>query len=153
VNTSSKGPDSGRQRVNQIADLLTVEGIDALLCATPSNVLLVSGYWPVVGTSMAIATRSGAVVVIAPQDEEDLARAGWADHVRLYSPGSVKRITGPVETIGEPLSAALQYLGLESGRVAIDDGPLFEESTYSAAFHWRASLRDIAVQAVPQVEL
>ena len=153
MNTSSNDSNSDRQRVKKIADLLTVEGIDALLCATPSNVLLVSGYWPVVGTSMAIATRSGAVVVIAPQDEEDLARAGWADHVRLYSPGSINRITGPVETIVEPLSAALQDLGLESGRVAIDDGPLFEESTYSAAFHWRASLLDIAAQAVPQAEL
>jgi Xaa-Pro aminopeptidase len=67
-----------RDRIDRIRGALREAGLDALICALPSNVLLLSGYWPVVGTSVAIATRDGAVGLILPKDEAELGTAGWA---------------------------------------------------------------------------
>src|SRR5438477_342865 len=60
------------ERLERIQLALREARLDALVCALPSNVLLVSGYWPVVGTSVAVATRDGAVGLAVPDDEDDL---------------------------------------------------------------------------------
>ena len=62
------------ERVARICDALRAENLDALVCALPSNVLLLSGYWPVIGSAIAIATRDGEIAVAAPEDENELAR-------------------------------------------------------------------------------
>ncbi|HZS92056.1 MAG TPA: M24 family metallopeptidase [Chloroflexota bacterium] len=43
----------GTERVERIATGLREADLDALICALPSNVLLLSGYWPVVGNALA----------------------------------------------------------------------------------------------------
>ena len=44
-------------RVEAIRRSLDASDLDALVCALPNNVLLLSGYWPAVGTALAVATR------------------------------------------------------------------------------------------------
>jgi len=68
-------PDEVRRR--RIADGLAEAGLDALVCALPANVLLLTGYWPVVGDALALATREGRIALLAPEDERTLAEAGW----------------------------------------------------------------------------
>ena len=51
------------ERIDRIQSMLTERKWDALVCTLPCNVLLLSGYWPVTGSAVAIATREGAVVV------------------------------------------------------------------------------------------
>ena len=41
--------------------------------------------WPVVGTSLAIAVRDGPIVILAPEDEEELAKHGGADEILARS--------------------------------------------------------------------
>src|SRR5579871_4374516 len=57
------------ERLARIREALVESGCDALLCTLPANVLLLSGYWPVVGSAVAVANRDGRVVVLAPDDE------------------------------------------------------------------------------------
>src|SRR3954471_16432124 len=71
------------ERIERNMRALRDADLDAVLCALPSNVLLLSGYWPVVGTSIAVATRDGARSV-TPADEADLARRGWADATERF---------------------------------------------------------------------
>ena len=52
------------ERIDRIAYALRGAKLDGLVCALPANVLLLSGYWPVVGVSIAIATADGAVVLL-----------------------------------------------------------------------------------------
>ncbi len=54
------------ERIKRIADALEQSHMDALVCALPINVLLLSGYWPVIGTAVAIITQGGFVHVLAP---------------------------------------------------------------------------------------
>ena len=76
-------------RIDRIRTELARKGLDALFCTLPSNVLLLSGYWPVVGTALAIATREGAVAVLAPEDEGEQADLSWADEVQTFQGGSL----------------------------------------------------------------
>src|ERR671939_2202558 len=91
------------ERIKRITDALRQSKMDALVCALPANVLLLSGYWPVIGTSIAVITSAGFVHVLAPEDEEDLARRGWADVVQTFSPGSLREMRTIVDAVRSPL--------------------------------------------------
>jgi hypothetical protein len=54
------------------------------VCGLRANVLLLSGYWPVIGSALAVATRDGAVALIVPADEAELASTGWADATHTF---------------------------------------------------------------------
>ena len=51
----------GQDRVAGIRAALGDARLEALVCSLPENVLLLSGYWPVVGTSIAVATAGGDI--------------------------------------------------------------------------------------------
>jgi hypothetical protein len=42
------------ERVSRIMEELKEQGLEAVVCSLPSNVLLLTGYWPVVGTAIAV---------------------------------------------------------------------------------------------------
>lgn len=139
----------GRERLRWIADALEESRLEALVCTLPENVLLLSGYWPVLGTSVAVATR-GRVALLVPEDERDLAEQGWADEIRTYSPGSLTRLADPVATIREPLGALLRDSGLSEKRLGLEDGPLYEQASYAAMFLFRSGIRDVLSTAAPR---
>src|ERR1041385_4607108 len=87
------------ERIRRIRTALQNAGWDALVCARPSNVLLVTGYWPVIGTAIAMITREGQVGLIAPQDERELAEKAHADELRTFPGGSLQEITSPAEEV------------------------------------------------------
>ena len=105
--------------------------IDGLVCTLPVNVLLLTGYWPVVGTSVAVATRGGHVALLAPRDESDLARKGGADEVSTFDPGPLDRITTAVEAVRNPLTEVIRKLGLEHAVVGCEGAEAFEPSSYA----------------------
>src|SRR3954471_7750403 len=90
---------SDAERIERNMRALRDADLDAVLCALPSNVLLLSGYWPVVGTSIAVATRDGAVGLVTPADEADLAGRGWADATERFYAG-VARSSHPIDRSG-----------------------------------------------------
>ena len=77
------------ERIDRIAYALRGAKLDGLVCALPANVLLLSGYWPVVGVSIAIATADGAVVLLVPEDERELASHCGAEEICTFQPGSL----------------------------------------------------------------
>lgn len=138
-------------RPDRISRVLASEHIDALVTSLPENVLVLTGYWPVVGTALAVATRHG-ISVLAPEDERDLAERGWAE-VHLYSPGSLSTLTDPVRTIRAPLATLLRQLGVDHGSLAVDDGNLFEPASYASAFLYGAALGNVLSAAAPHATL
>lgn len=77
------------ERLARITQTLVSQGWQALLVAQPANVLLVSGYWPVLGTALALVTQAGHVALLVPEDEKDLAEQSWADDVKTFAPSSL----------------------------------------------------------------
>src|SRR5690242_10036417 len=115
----------------RICEALERSRIDALVCALPTNVLLVSGYWPVIGTSIAVIARNGFVHLLAPEDEADLAQESWADVVETFSIGSLEEMKTAIEVLKAPLTRILQELGGRHATVVgCEMGPVVEPAPY-----------------------
>lgn len=127
------------ERRDRIVQALEAAELDAVICAFPANVLLLSGYWPVIGTAVALATREGRVIVLAPEDERELAEQGWADAVHTFQPGSLAEIRTLEAALREPLGRIARDLGLGSGRLGYERGPISQTVTYSAMNIYGAS--------------
>jgi Xaa-Pro aminopeptidase len=105
-------------------------GLDALICSLPENVLLLTGYFPVVGTSVALMTRDCQVTLLAPEDEMDLADTDGADVVIGFKPGSLEKLTDAVEAIQGPLSRIVRDQHLAGARVGYENGAAHEPASY-----------------------
>lgn len=138
-----------RERIAHIEAVLQEAGLDALFCTLPANVLLLSGYWPVVGSAVAIATRDGRVAVLAPEDERDLAGHGWATELRTYAPGSLAHLTSPAEAVRAPLGTLVRDLGLAQGRIGYEAGDAYEPASYAAMYLYGAAGSALLPAAAP----
>jgi Xaa-Pro aminopeptidase len=104
--------------------------LDAILATLPEDVLLLTGYFPVVGTAVAVATREGAVFLLAPNDELDLAQASGADQVTGFEPGSLDSLTTAAAGIREPLRQVIREAGIASAAVGWRRGEALEPASY-----------------------
>ncbi len=147
------GIEQDNERLDWIGAALRGGDLDALVCTLPENVLLLSGYWPVVGTSVAVATRDGRTTVLAPEDENDLTQHSFAAEVRTYQAGSLSELIGPAEAIREPLQALIADLGLHGGRIGFEDRCMYEAASYAAMFLFGASIYDLLRRASPYASL
>lgn len=143
----------GTERSRRIMVALQENNLDALICTLPENVLLLSGYWPVVGTAVAVTTRDGCIAVLAPEDEHDLATHGWAAELRTYQPGSLTSLAGPADAVHKPLAALLHNLGVARGRLGYEDLSVYQGSTYAAMHLFQASIRNVLSAAAPDATL
>src|SRR5690348_7833442 len=124
MTTGSQQRDA--ERIQRICEALERANMDALVCALPTNVLLVSGYWPVVGTSVAVITRNGVIHVLAPDDEAELVRGSWADVVETLSFGSLDEIKTAVDVLRAPLTTVVKDLGRRNRIVGCETGAVIE---------------------------
>jgi Xaa-Pro dipeptidase len=140
-------PDELRRR--RIADGLAEAGLDAVVCALPANVLLLTGYWPVVGDALALATRQGRIALLAPEDERTLAEAGWADDLRTFKPGSLDALRPLDEVVREPLGEMLREIGPERPRIGYEGGPSSEPASYAGMVLYGPALEALLARLSP----
>jgi Xaa-Pro aminopeptidase len=119
------------ERLDRLQAAMKETGLDAIVCTLPENILLVTGYFPVVGTSIAIATRDRQVLVFVPEDELELAE-DCGDEVVTFRPGSLKCLTGAVEAVREPLRNQLSRARLENAVIGYECGASFEPASYAS---------------------
>jgi Xaa-Pro aminopeptidase/Xaa-Pro dipeptidase len=142
------------ERVERLTRELTERGWDALVVTQPANVLLVSGYWPVLGHSLGLIDQSGQVVVLAPEDEQELAAQGWADTVRRFQPSSLEHLTHGDAAVRGPLGKLAAALGLRRGAtIGYEDQADIEPCTYVGMYRYGATLPALLGEAMPGVEL
>jgi Xaa-Pro aminopeptidase len=140
-------------RIERIESALRDAGLDALVCALPSNVLLLTGYWPVVGASVAIATRDGLVGLVVPRDEADLAAAGWPDMLELMTAPELDDLPPLVDVLSGALERVVRSLGVEHGRIGFERGPMLEPSSYAGTNRYIVSLLDLLSDSCPGARL
>jgi Xaa-Pro aminopeptidase len=138
------------ERIERNVRALLDAGLDAVMCALPSDVLLLSGYWPVVGTSIAVATREGAIGLAVPADEADLAAAGWADPIEVFNPGALDRLSPLIDVVMPTLQRLLRRLGVAGGRLGLERGPTLEPSSYAGTNRYGTALRDALPACCPE---
>lgn len=71
-------------RINRVKQAMRQEGLDVLVCRLPEHVLYLSGYWPVIGASLAVFDRDGETTLITPWSELDYTETSWVKDIRTY---------------------------------------------------------------------
>src|ERR1051325_6430218 len=147
------GNSSGQRDVDRIelmTNALEQSKLDALVCALPTNVLLLSGYWPVIGTAIAVITKKGFVHVLAPEDEAELARAGGADVVETFSLGSLEEIKTAVDVLRAPLTRILRDIGSQR-RIVVgcESGPTVEPASYVGMHFFGTAIHRLLAEILP----
>lgn len=138
------------ERIERNARAIREAGLDALICGLPSNVLLLSaGYWPIVGTSLAIANGEGKVALVVPEDESELARKMGAAEVFTYKPASLDKLQTVVDAIVQPLAKAASAIGVSADRIGCDVGEALQPASYISMHLFSGDLREIIVRALP----
>jgi Xaa-Pro aminopeptidase len=147
-------PLRDEERIGRVQDALRAAKIDALVCALPTDVLLVSGYYPIIGSSLVIFTREGAVALIAPEDEKELAARSFADEVQTFAPGSLEKITDAFEAVRAPLTETMKRMGLARVcAVGYEDAAMFQPNTYASMHIYGASLSRLLKECLPSIKL
>lgn len=136
------------ERIERNRMTIKEENLDALVCTLPMNVLLLSGYWPVIGTSAAIFTRDGKITLLVPEDEQSLAELGFADEVFTFSTGGLDEMKELYVSISTPLS---QIAGRSkiAGRVGYESGPASVPVSYASMNVYGAAMPELLETAFP----
>ena len=140
------------QRIALNRQVIRSHNLDAVVCALPANVRLLSGYCPVVGDSIVIATPESTILVV-PSDEEQLAHSGWADEVRTFEDGSLKKIETLLEAVRPTLSDALHTLKIRRTAIGYEHGPWLQTASYAAMALYGASMLALLGDCLPEATL
>jgi Xaa-Pro aminopeptidase len=136
------------ERIRRIQNALHDAGLDAVVCGQSTNVLLLTGYWPVVGTSLAIATRHGQIGLVVPEDERELAAEGWADELLTFAGGSLTEIKSTAQCVCPAFADMAARMKL-AGRIGFENEPGFEPASYAAMHIYGETVRELLAAAAP----
>ena len=142
ANTRKFALNKDSERIRRIQTSLEMNHWDALVCSLPMNVLLITGYWPVVGVSVAIALPDRTYVIV-PEDEEQLAKRGWADEVITFRPGSLDKITTASKALLDPLRSVAKKLPERNCRIGYEHDATTEPASYAAMHLYQGDKRQL----------
>lgn len=109
------------------------EQLDALICCLPENVLLLSGYWPLVGFSFLVFPLDGEPTCIVPRSEEKEARGElWWDRYVSFAYG-VLEAGDPYEHVEQALES--MFFGHNWSRIGIEGSFECVAPPWNAAEH------------------
>lgn len=120
-----------RQRLSKLRDRMKDEGIDALICRLPENVVYLSNYWPHHGFSFVIFTAEGRTDLFLPEVEEEYADRDWAN-VTTFGWGLLKD-DDLYASYRRILSEAKKSLGLQSAVIGVEKSLEITGPTYRMA--------------------
>lgn len=118
---------------------------------TAPNVLLLTGYWPVLGPSIAAVTSGGETGLIVPEDECSLASSVSRSEILPYSPGSLQTLQSASEFARAPLEKVARSLNLNrSCRIGLEQVIGTFPSPDAAARVFAPQLRHLAREVIPE---
>lgn len=100
------------ERKRRVVEAMKQLPLDAFICGSASEILLITGYWPVIGPSVAIFTVEGDIHLVLPEDEVELARASSEASLAPYKPSELSTIIKPIEALSCPLRRVTARLAL-----------------------------------------
>jgi Xaa-Pro aminopeptidase len=139
------------QRRDMILQALQESRLEALDSLFPAEVLLLTGCWPVMGTSVAFCTRKGELCAIVPEDELELAKATSDAEFFTYRPGTLDRFVPFTEALVGPIKSLVSPLRLKSEEIGIDLGSGAQGSSYPSVNHFRFSVFSLLNASAPEM--
>src|SRR5690348_14456935 len=111
------------ERVCWIGEMLAREGYGALICRMPQNVVMLTGYQPLLGDSFCLVTakdgREPETRLLVPADAAVLVPDGAAVMVTTFAEETMDRISTTLPSVREPLAALLRDAGLDQGSAVV----------------------------------
>jgi Xaa-Pro dipeptidase len=109
------------ERLNRMRQAMEVEEFDALVLSLPENVLLLSGFWPMIGATTLVFPLHGNPVCIIPDCYEgEASRSLWEAQTVYYRYG----------VLGAPSPAT----AVRNGLAAIARGKAWKRIGFEASF-------------------
>lgn len=141
------------ERLRRLKSAMAECGLSALVCVRNLDVLLVSGFWPVIGNGVAIVTDESKVFLVVPEDARELAGRGWADRVETYRLGSLDRLEDTPRELFAMVEALLRPQADGLTRIGMEMGPVHLPAAYVSMNVYGASLRAYLEQAFSRTQL
>src|SRR5205085_3299241 len=110
-------------RINLIRDMFIQRGADfhAIICRLPQNVVMLTGYQPILGNSFCIVSfrnsRDVEFRLLVPEDEQDLVPPGVAVELRTYTEETMDYIGNTIQSVREPLAELLRSADVNENAV------------------------------------
>jgi Xaa-Pro aminopeptidase len=131
-------------RLTRIRRALDAHHLDAVVCTLPAHVRMTTGYWPVIGNAVAVATSDGAVGLLAPEDEAQFAADSWADIRQTFKDGSLDTLASTADVIRPSLASLLSAVGVRAGAtIGFEGAAAFDPASYASTFVYGAALPDL----------
>lgn len=128
------------QRRESITAAIKAAGLAALGSFSPTEVLLLTGYWPVMGQSLAVVTCEGRCCAIVPEDELDLAQSTSDAEFIPYKPATLEELSDVSTQLVEPARQLFSKLHLSTGEIGTDLHAGMQATPYQSVNHFRASV-------------
>ncbi|HEX9132471.1 MAG TPA: Xaa-Pro peptidase family protein [Ktedonobacteraceae bacterium] len=112
-----------KARAERIVEMFTERGADfhAIVCRLPQNVLMLTGYQPILGNSFCIVSLNSAkeveIRLAIPKDEEDLVPPGVAVEVKTFSEETMDYIYNTIQAVRRPLAELLRSADINENAV------------------------------------
>lgn len=145
--------ENDQENIDRISTALLANDLDALLCSLPSHVLLLTGYEPVIGDTVALFTRSDGVYLLIPEDEAEMAEETSTANRVTFKPASLERITNSKKAIAPHLQALLTRLRMEHARVGFELYSGQHSASYLSQYRYGDSLVSIVAGEFPSVRI
>ena len=138
------------ERKDRAAKVLAEAHLDAMICNSASAVLLLTGYWPVLGASVAVFTKEGEVQVALPEDEVELARRTSNALLIPYQPSTLAALASPIDALAEPLRLLANKLGLCRAYIGVQVDEGMQPATYLSSIAFRSSFFGLLERLLPE---
>jgi Xaa-Pro aminopeptidase len=123
--------------------------LDLVICALPINVLLLSGYWPVIGNAICVFTSDGETHLFVPEDEKRFTEKSWADRVVTFLAGSLDSVDNLISSIWTPLYEWLSSVVAGQPRIGLEGGPVHVPAPYVAMNIYGDALPELLRSMLP----
>jgi Xaa-Pro dipeptidase len=107
-------------RISRNKNALRENSLDAFICRLPENVVFLSGWWPLTGTSWIIFTADGYSHLIVPACEAQEATAEGITELTTYEWAHLAA-KDPVGETKIALKVAAEKFGIEKGQIGIEE--------------------------------
>ena len=131
------------ERHVEIVNALDNSHFHGLVCCDPTSVLLLTGFWPVLGTSVVIFAGDGNVAVIVPEDEVEIADVSTSARIIPYKPSQLQSLECPIRALSAPIRLAIASLSLSGKTLGVEFRQTMQPASYASAAHFHASLVDL----------
>ncbi len=103
--------------------------------------------------SIALATREGAVTVLVPEDEMELAEKTSLASLVPYKPAGLKTLKSSITLVSDSLGAMLKSAGLERAKLGLQLGQGVQPASYAVMNEYRSSLPKLLGELLPNATL